>query len=66
MFLLTAAWPRSRTSWTGLANASEDAFHARCSSSEISMPIPSSGEILGRTLVGEVYPIELQDSGSYW
>ena len=30
------------------------------------MPIPSSGEILGRTLVGEVYPIELQDSGSYW
>ena len=64
MFLPTAAWSRSRTSWTGLTNASEDAFPARTSG--ISTPTPRRGEILGRTLVGEVYPIELQDSGSYW
>jgi hypothetical protein len=46
---LTAAYQRSGTSWTGSANASEDAFPARSLSSVTSTPTLPSGETLQRT-----------------
>ena len=66
LFPLTAAWPRLGTSWTGLANASDDTSPTRCSSSGISTPTPRSWETPRMDIRGREYPIGLQVSGSYW